>query len=435
MVTANMPLSYVQLRQLIGHFPPSEDPMVAALTTQTGWQLLQEHPAPASSGTAAIAKYLRKHHPANLVSSLQTQWKLREKAQEKMGSADARNCLFTRDGLEQATRKIVARQRAKRFATAGVTSLIDLGCGIGADSMELARTCPDFRAVDQSPAAATCAAINLADQPGAQVLCTSAEQVVTQKTLPALFVDPARRAATGRVLSPAAWSPPFGTVLEWGKHTPHLAVKIAPGIDLANLPAGYHAEWVSVAGDLVECAIYSPGLAPEGAGRSALIIKGCGVTQYRCASARNPGESHVQVQQAASLGNYFFVPDPAIIRVGILPDICERLEAAPVSSAIAYLTGNTLPTGEDTPAVRCYQIVENLPLKTKIVSSFLRSRQATRLDILKRGVALDIASWRKKVMSKQQRDWTPRTVTVALTRVGGAHRCLVLEGAGKTLGR
>lgn len=435
MVTAKPLLSYPQLRQLIAHFPPVEDPMVAALTTQTGWQLLQENPAPDPSETAAIAKSLRKRHPANLVSSLQTQWKLREKAQEKMGSAQARNCLFTRDGLEQATRKTVARQRAKRFAAAGVTSLIDLGCGIGADSMELARICPDFRAVDQSPAAATCAAINLADQPGAQVLCTSAEHVVAQKKLPALFVDPARRAATGRVLSPAAWSPPLETVLEWGKRAPYLAVKIAPGIDLANLPAGYHAQWVSVEGNLVECALYSPGLAPEGAGRSALIISRGGVTQYRCASARNPGESHVQVRAAANLGNYLFDPDPAIIRAGILPDICQRLEAAPVSSKIAYLTGNALPASKDTPALRCYQIVENLPLKTKQVSSYLRSRQATRLDVLKRGVALDIATWRKKVMPKKQRDWTPLTITVALTRVGGAHRCLVLEDAGITLGR
>ena len=435
MVTAKPLLSYPQLRQLIAHFPPSEDPMIAALTTQTGWQLLQEHPLPAPSEAAAIAKHLRKRHPANLVSSLQTQWKLRDKAQEKMGSAEARNCLFTRDGLEQATRKNVALQRAKRFAAAGVTTLMDLGCGIGADSRELARICPDFRAVDQSPAAATCAAINLADQPGAQVLCANAEQVVTQKNLPALFVDPARRTATGRVLSPAAWSPPLGTVLEWGKRAPYLAVKIAPGIDLANLPAGYHAQWVSVAGDLVECALYSPGLAPEGAGRSALIISRGGVTQYRCATARNPGESHVQVQAAANLGNYLFDPDPAIIRAGILPDICERLEAAPVSSGIAYLTGTTLPTSKDTPALRCYEIVENLPLKTKMVSSYLRSRQATRLDVLKRGVALDIATWRKKVMPKKQRDWTPLTITVALTRVGGAHRCLVLEDAGITSGR
>ena len=430
MVTAKTPLSFAQLRQLIAHFPPAEDPMVAALITQTGWQLLQDHPAPDPAEAANIAKYLRQHYPANLVASLQNQWKLREKAQEKMGTAVARKCLFTRDGLEQATREIVARQRAKRFAAAGVTSLIDLGCGIGADSRELARSCPDFQAVDISPAAATCAAINLAHLPGAQVTCESAENIVARKTLPALFVDPARRAATGRVLSPASWSPPLGKVLEWGQRAPYLAVKMAPGIDLANLPAGYHAQWVSVAGDLVECALYSPGLAPEGAGRSALVIHGDQVTQYRCTSARNPAESHVQVPQAARLGNYLFDPDPAIIRAGILPDLCERLGAAPVSTGIAYLTGNTRPTGQDALALRCYQILETLPLKTKTVSSYLRSLQATRLDVLKRGVALDIASWRKKVMPKKQREWIPHTVTVALTRVGGAHRCLVLEEAG-----
>ncbi|MFQ9338025.1 MAG: hypothetical protein ACLR2M_05415, partial [Varibaculum sp.] len=77
MVTAKPLLSYPQLRQLIAHFPPVEDPMVAALTTQSGWQLLQENPAPDPSETAAIAKHLRQHYPANLVASLQTQWKLR----------------------------------------------------------------------------------------------------------------------------------------------------------------------------------------------------------------------------------------------------------------------------------------------------------------------------------------------------------------------
>ena len=80
MVTAKPLLSYPQLRKLIAHFPPVEDPMVAALTTQTGWQLLKENPAPNPSEAAAIAKHLRKRHPANLVSSLQTLWKLREKA-------------------------------------------------------------------------------------------------------------------------------------------------------------------------------------------------------------------------------------------------------------------------------------------------------------------------------------------------------------------
>ena len=426
MTSSKTQLSFTQMQQLISSFPSPEDPMIAALTTQEGWQLLQTYPAPPSPQDTTIANKLRKHYSPNLVTSLRTQWSLREKAKEKMGTTAA-DCLFTRDGLEQATRKLVAIQRAKRFTTAGVTRVLDLGCGIGADSMELARHCPDFQAVDRSPAAATCAAINLSDLPAAQVFCQSAEQVISQKNLPALFVDPARRAATGRVLSPESWSPPLSKVLEWGKRAPHLAVKLAPGIDLANLPDGYHAQWVSIQGDLVECALYSPGLAPEGAGRSALLISGEQVTQYRCSTAHNPGENHVQVPQASVLGSYLFDPDPAIIRAGILPDLCQHLEASPVSAGIAYLTGDILPTGQDAAALHCYQIVENLPLKPKTITSYLRCQQATRLDILKRGVALDIGTWRKKVMPKKNHDWSPHTVTVALTRVAGAHRCLVLE--------
>lgn len=425
MVAGKIKLSFKQMKQLTSSFPPAEDLMIAALTTLQGWRLLQEYPCPPPSEAADIAKHLRKQHPADLVAALQTQWKLREKAQEKIGS-EAATKLFTRDGLEQATRKIVAAERAQRFAAADVTSMIDLGCGIGSDSMELAPLCPDFLAVDISPAAATCAAINLSEVSTAKVLCESADNLTSQKTLPALFVDPARRAATGRVLSPDSWSPPLGKVLEWGKRAPQLAVKMAPGIDLAYLPDGYHAEWVSVDGNLVECALYSPGLAPECAGRSALVICGRQVKHYRCSTARNPGERHLQVPQATALGRYLFDPDPAIIRAGIIPNLCKQLGAAPVSTGIAYLTGDSLPSERDSLGLHCYQILENLPLKPKQVSSYLRSLQVTRLDVLKRGVALDIAAWRKKVMPKRKRDWSPRTITVALTRVGGAHRCLVL---------
>ena len=40
MVTAKTPLSFAQLRQLIALFPPVEDPMVAALITQTGVRIV-----------------------------------------------------------------------------------------------------------------------------------------------------------------------------------------------------------------------------------------------------------------------------------------------------------------------------------------------------------------------------------------------------------
>jgi hypothetical protein len=46
---------------------------------------------------------------------------------------------FTRAGLEQATRTIVAGRRAARLAAAGVATLADLGCGIGSDALAAAR--------------------------------------------------------------------------------------------------------------------------------------------------------------------------------------------------------------------------------------------------------------------------------------------------------
>ena len=59
---------------------------------------------------------------------------LRRRAETKFG-ADAYRMFFTRAGLEQATRSTVAGRRAARLAAAGVRTLADLGCGIGADAI------------------------------------------------------------------------------------------------------------------------------------------------------------------------------------------------------------------------------------------------------------------------------------------------------------
>ena len=56
--------------------------------------------------------------------------KLREQAVAKFGPFAA-HMVFTRAGLEQATRMNVAALHAGRFAGAGIRSVADLGCGLG----------------------------------------------------------------------------------------------------------------------------------------------------------------------------------------------------------------------------------------------------------------------------------------------------------------
>ena len=76
-------------------------------------------------------------HPPELVAAVLTQARLRTRARAKFHEFAAR-MLFTPDGLEQSTRLKVAARHAGRFARAGLGSVADLGCGIGADALAFA---------------------------------------------------------------------------------------------------------------------------------------------------------------------------------------------------------------------------------------------------------------------------------------------------------
>ena len=82
---------------------------------------------------------------------------------------------FTRDGLEQATRPVVADQHAQRFVAAGVRRVVDLGCGIGSDALAFVRAGLEVVAVERDPDTAAVAAANLAGR--AEVRCADAEEV------------------------------------------------------------------------------------------------------------------------------------------------------------------------------------------------------------------------------------------------------------------
>jgi hypothetical protein len=84
------------------------------------------------------------------VSALLSQALLRKKAERKFGSR-ASDMLFTEAGLEQATRAVVAQTHAQRFVRAGVSRVVDLGCGIGAESLALSDAGIDVLSVELDP--------------------------------------------------------------------------------------------------------------------------------------------------------------------------------------------------------------------------------------------------------------------------------------------
>ncbi len=246
-----------------------------------GWALLSALPPYDERHTMAISERLRREglDPA-LVAAALTQSRLRAAGRAKFDDFAA-GMLFTQAGLEQATRFSVGARHAQRFARAGCTRVADLTCGIGGDAMAFAALGLAVVAVESDELTAAIANVNL--RHFAETEVRHGDGLTTDLTgIDGVFADPARRTASGRrAHDPAAYTPPLDAVLAVRERVPALGVKVGPGIAHTDLPADAEAQWVSVDGDVVEAGLWFGPLAPDGPGRSALVLRGRRATTVR----------------------------------------------------------------------------------------------------------------------------------------------------------
>src|SRR5258708_30699311 len=109
------------------------------LLTPSGQQALAAAEALPPGDEAFLANLARldKRIPTPLAKAALETATLRAKARSKFSRAQ--KMYFTREALEQASGETVARYRAGRFS--GLATVLDLGCGIGGDSLALAERC------------------------------------------------------------------------------------------------------------------------------------------------------------------------------------------------------------------------------------------------------------------------------------------------------
>jgi hypothetical protein len=103
----------------------------------------------------------------------------------------------------------------------------------------------------------------------------------------------------------------------------------------------------------------------------------------------------------------------------LIGDLARRLGARTLSRDIAWLTSDE-PV--DTPFAQAFRVVETFPLDEKTLKRELRTRGVGRLEIKKRGVDVDPASFRKRLSLQG-----PHAATLVLTRVAGRHTALLCE--------
>jgi hypothetical protein len=389
---------------------------ISALLTEQGWALLESLPPYDESRSLVLGEELRAAgHPAALVAAALTQARLRAAAQAKFGPFAA-NMLFTPAGLEQATRLSIAARHARRFVSAGVQRVADLGCGIGADSMALATFDREVLAVDKDELTAAVATMNLRHWPEATVRCEDA--TTTDLTgVGGAFLDPARRTTSGkRLLDPREGSPPFSFVLELAGRLPAVGCKTAPGIPHHLVPEGAEAQWISVGGDVVEAGLWFGLLAREGVRRAALVLPPDGDDETPPAEVTDGGLPDPEV---GAVGSHLYEPDGAVIRAGLVGQVAAAVGGRLVDRTIAYVTADKLVrTRLATP----YAVEEVFGFQLKALRTWLRDRGVGRLTIKKRGTAVE-----PEQLRRQLRLEGPNEATIVLTRVAGRQSVLVVR--------
>lgn len=368
--------------------------------------LLSQLPSYDGSAVFPLTARLREEGWASeVISAALTQSRLRAQAKGKFGSR-AERMLFTADALEQASRPDAAAHHASVFADAGISSLREVGCGIGADTLAFAQAGIGVTARELDPERADFAAYNLRDYDGAVVEQADGLADITED---ALWADPARRDPHGRIINPEKWQPPLSVVLEAARRVRVAGIKIAPGIDYSHLPQDAMVEWLSSRGELVESIIWLGRGTP---GRRAVLLGGASLTV-----PGNPSKP-AEMVEPAPLGNVIYEPDPAIIRAGGIATLCATLDLAPVAPGIAYLTGGPARS----PFLTGFSVTDVLPLQEKKLSRELRSRDIGTLEIKKRGVNIAPDALRSRLKLKGS-----RSATLILTPLLDGRKAVLVE--------
>jgi hypothetical protein len=229
----------------------------------------------------------------------------------------------------------------------------------------------------------------------------------------AIWADPARRDDSGRRLAPESWSPPLSTILGLAAEVGAAGIKLAPGIDLASVPAGGEVEFVSLDRDLKAAVLWTGRLA--GAPRAATVLP-AGVSMSGA-----PDEGSMRL---GAPGLYLYDPDPSIGRAGLVEALAGSLGAWKLDERIAYLTSDE---AAETPFARRFAVRSWFPFAERHLREELHEFGVGRAEVMRRGSPVDTNALERRLNHGLRASRDGRTATVVLTRHCGEHIALVCE--------
>jgi hypothetical protein len=355
---------------------------VAYLTGEAGTAALAEVALLRLTGDGLVADVaaVRDRHGEHTTALVETTL-LRRKAATKFAGLDVSGWLFTDDALQQATAAVVARHRARRLAGQRVH---DATCSVGTELAALRHTAALVLGSDIDEVRLAMARHNLG--PDVPLCRADALRPISRDTV--VVLDPARRAGGRRRFDPTAYLPPLDALAEVYRGRPTV-VKCAPGIDfdaVRRLGFDGEVEVVSAGGAVREACLWSPALAEPGVRRRAGVLDR-GATPDEMLTDADPDDCG-----SGPPGRWIVDPDGAVVRAGLVRQYGTRHGLWQLDPDIAYLTGDRLPYG-----VRGFEIIDQLPLREKVLRQSLSALDCGPLEILVRGVDVDPDALRRRL--------------------------------------
>ncbi len=390
--------------------------------------------------TLKLAARLRKDLTAEQVHLVLEQAALQRQAGEKFTLAA--QMFFTPKGLEQSTDEWVAAYKGERFASAATPArsdndegwLADLCCGIGGDLLAIGCRGTAI-GVERDPVAAMFAEANVTAWQAAgrsvnqvEMKCGDVAEIDARQ-FSAWHLDPDRRPAGRRTTKVVAHEPGPEVIERLLAESPNGAIKLAPAAVLPDdWPRRAELEWISRSGECRQLVAWFGDLAKKPGQRSATVLSGrvmagspdpalpptAGLPQpkggrpsvasmsrsgdrdiTRAPAPRTvSGEPDMTIPLASRVGRFVFEPDAAVLAAKLTGALAAKHGLATVTPGIAYLTGETLI---NDVALACFEVLDLLPLRAKLLKDWLDARGIGRLEIKKRGVDLDPDQLRRQL--------------------------------------
>lgn len=346
---------------------------------------LRARAAEIDAGDVAAVTRLRGKWDVEVVHAALQLQKARNKLQPKFPDR-WQTLLADPTGAEMATSLRVGMHKARRFTSRFPgAAVVDLCCGIGGDAMCLRDAGANVVAVDSDATRAWMA--------GSNAKCESLACDVLASDVPAgaFHLDPARRTGAGnpgsnvvkRVFDLELLSPPIGVIASVIRKRRDGAVKLQPGIDIAELAQHDvmgEVEIISDDGRLVQAVVWCGVLSGGDTMRTATLVRRDGST------ASMQGESHSGPVALSPMRRYVHELDPSIERAGLLHTMCERSNTAMVHPALGLLTSDSVM---DDPFVTSFEVLDHFPWKLPRAKDKLKNLGAGLVEVKTRDKQVD----------------------------------------------